>query len=158
MQQQYKHKFRTCKVCPALSCTTLPCTVNPFLPGTAVLYSPWYYLPDGGTGQIYNIYVKSKKLGRLSPVPRDPPVKTKVRFLRITVKQTRPRQHFVNCFYVMLKLGFCEFSWHFFIVFCMRFPPAHSLPPSLLCKWKALWRSISGPSFIYMWHVIVEFW
>ena len=36
--------------------------------------------------------------------------------------------------------------------------PAHSLPPLYLFKWKMLRWYITGPSFIYMGHVILEFW
>ena len=48
-------------------------------------------------------------------------------------------------------------SRYFFMVFRMRYPPAHSLPRPFLWKWKVLRWYISHASFIYFWLVIPEF-
>ena len=48
-------------------------------------------------------------------------------------------------------------SRYFFMVFRMRYPPAHSLPRPFLWKWNVLRWYISHASFIYFWLVIPEF-
>ena len=65
---------------------------------------------------------------------------------------------FLKMFLGNVKVKILLISWHFLVVFCIRLPPAHSLTPSLLCKWTVLRWCICGPSFIYMWHKNLEFW
>ena len=65
---------------------------------------------------------------------------------------------FFKLFLDRAKAEFPLNSWHFLMDFWMPRLPTNSLPPSFWCKWKVLTWYISLPSFIYMWHVILEFW
>ena len=56
-----------------------------------------------------------------------------------------------------VKFEILLISRYFFMVFRMRYPPAHSLPRPFLWKWKVLRWYISHASFIYFWLVIPEF-
>ena len=64
---------------------------------------------------------------------------------------------FSKLFLFDVKVEILLISSHFLMFSWIRPPPAHSLPLSFLCKCKVLGCYTSGPSFIYMRHVVLEF-
>ena len=68
---------------------------------------------------------------------------------------------FFKLFLFDLKVEIMLISWHFFMAFCIQPPlfpaPPCAPPPSFSCNWKVFRWYITGPSLIYMGHVILEF-
>ena len=85
-------------------------------------------------------------------------VSNKWRLLKMTVKKISKFIVFCKLLLGDVKVEISLISSHLLMVFRMRPQPAHSLPPSFVWKWNMLRWYISGISFIYMWHVILEFW
>ena len=56
------------------------------------------------------------------------------------------------------KVRILLISWHFLVVFWMRFSPTHLLTPSCFRILNVFRWYISGQSFIYVWFVVLEFW
>ena len=92
------------------------------------------------------------------PCPPVSPFNSKAKWFRMTVKKTPTYIAFFKLLLGRVKATFMLILWHFLIVFWMPGPPANPLPPSFLWIWKVLRWYISGPSFISMRHVILEFW